>query len=155
MATDSSSSITTITTTLSSYTSCDISDALLKLKCPNSGFLSDLHPFCSLPKSTSSASKPIIAPVSTVLFTGKKDAGESNIPDGKHWVDCTEKGTFVLISQPDGQKNAVLGGIMASRMKVLGAVGVVVYGRIRDVKELGETGLPVSGLESVDFEAFV
>ena len=48
------------------------------------------------------------------------------------------------MSQPEGQKCAVLGGIMALRMMVLNAKGVVVSGRVRDVVELGETGLPVS-----------
>lgn len=70
--------------------------------------------------------------------------GEGNIPAGKHWVDCTEPGTVVVISQPRGQICAVLGGIMALRMSVLGAKGVVAYGRVRDIEELRETGLPVS-----------
>ena len=67
-----------------------------------------------------------------------------NIPAGNHWVDLTEPETIVVMSQPEGQKCAVLGGIMALRMRVLGAKGVVVNGRVRDVVELGETGLPVS-----------
>ncbi len=32
---------------------------------------------------------------------------------------------------------------MATRMKVLGISGVVVNGRVRDLRELHETGLPV------------
>jgi regulator of RNase E activity RraA len=49
----------------------------------------------------------------------------------------------VVISQPSGQTNAVLGGIMAVRMKVLGARGVVVDGRVRDLEELRGVGLSV------------
>jgi len=52
-------------------------------------------------------------------------------------------GTIVVMSQPEGQTCAVLGGIMALRMKVLGAEGVVVRGRVRDVEELGQTGLAI------------
>lgn len=53
-------------------------------------------------------------------------------------------GSVVVMSQPEGQKCAVLGGIMALRMKVLGVKGVVVSGRVRDLEELKETELPVS-----------
>jgi regulator of RNase E activity RraA len=67
----------------------------------------------------------------------------ANIPEGKHWVDLTEAETFVVISQPKGQICAALGGIMALRMKMLNAAGVVAHGRVRDVDELRETKLPV------------
>ena len=70
--------------------------------------------------------------------------GEPNIPSGTHWVDHTIPGSIVVISQPKGQICAVLGGIMALRMSVIGAEGVIAWGRVRDVEELKETGLPVS-----------
>jgi len=66
------------------------------------------------------------------------------MPAGKHWVDLTEPGSVVVISQPKGQICAVLGGIMALRMKVVGAKGVVAHGRVRDLEELRDTGLFVS-----------
>ena len=47
------------------------------------------------------------------------------------------------MSQPKEQKNAVLGGILALRAKVRGVSGIVVRGRVRDVGEIVETGLPV------------
>jgi regulator of RNase E activity RraA len=129
---------------LSKYTACDIADALLKLKVPNAGYLPDLKLITPSPSSIT------IAPASTVVFASKIGGKLSdfypdvNIPAGKHWVDLTEPETIVVMAQPEGQKCAVLGGIMALRMKVLGAKGVVVNGRVRDVVELGETGLPVS-----------
>jgi regulator of RNase E activity RraA len=133
--------------TLRKYTACDIADALLKLKVPNAGFLPDLTLFA--PPTTSSLEQITIAPASTVIFTSKSEDAPShypaaNIPAGKHWVDLTQPETIVVMSQPEGQKCAVLGGILALRMKVLNAKGVVVSGRVRDVVELGETGLPVS-----------
>ena len=132
---------------LQNYTACDISDALLKLKVPNCGLLPDLS-LCT-PPSASLSRQVLIAPASTVLFAPKASTDlsgypESNIPAGKHYVDLTAPDTIVVISQPQGQICAVLGGIMALRMKVLKAKGVVVHGRVRDVEELAATGLPVS-----------
>jgi len=128
------------------YTACDVADALLKIKVPNAGFLPDLTRFS--PPATSSSNQITIAPASTVFFAPKSDSDASrypsaNIPPGKHWADLTEPDTIVVLTQPEGQKCAVLGGIMALRIKVRNAKGIVVSGRIRDVDELGSTGLPV------------
>jgi regulator of RNase E activity RraA len=131
---------------LRKYTACDIADALLKLKVPNAGFLPDLKLFAPAPASIKT--EITIAPASTVIFDSKfnsqnHDLPAANIPAEKHWVDLTQPDTIVVMKQPDGQKCAVLGGIMALRMKVLNAKGIVVSGRVRDIAELGETGLPV------------
>ncbi|KAF0315606.1 DlpA domain-containing protein [Colletotrichum asianum] len=128
---------------LQKYTACDISDALVKLKVPGAGFLPDLQ----LLSQSAPADAPItIAPASTILFARKGEKLESplaNIPKDTHWADITEPGTIVIIRQPDGQKNAVCGGIMAVRMKVRQAKAVVVVGRARDLDELTSTGLPI------------
>ncbi|PQE16884.1 hypothetical protein CJF30_00003589 [Rutstroemia sp. NJR-2017a BBW] len=131
--------------TLKQYTACDIADSLLKLKVPGAGFLPDLNPIC---KSAGSSNKIALAPVSTVVFVPKSSTDLAkypppNIPDGKHWVDLTVPKSIILISQPEGQNNAVLGGIMALRAKVLDARGIVVSGRVRDLDELEATGLPI------------
>lgn len=137
--------------TLQKYTACDIADALLKLKVPNAGFLSDLKHITPSPGSLKS--EITIAPASTVLFAPKTgitaNYPAANIPSGKHYVDLTQPETTVVMKQPEGQKCAVLGGIMALRMKVLNAKGVVISGRARDVVELEATGLPVSLRSSV------
>ena len=88
----------------------------------------------------------VIGPASTVLFRPKTDSPSpsANVPQGKHYIDLTKPGSVVLINQPPNQRCAVLGGIMASRMKVLGALGVVVDGRIRDLRELRSLNFPVS-----------
>jgi len=131
---------------LKKYTACDIADALLKLKVPNAGFLPDLR--LMIPSSDAVKGDITVAPASTVIFAPKSGGDVStypkaNIPFGKHWVDLTEPETIVVMAQPEGQKCAVLGGIMALRMKILNAKGIVVNGRVRDVAELGSTGLPV------------
>jgi regulator of RNase E activity RraA len=132
-----------ILTELDRYTACDISDALLKLKVPGAGFVADLTPY-SLPSDTAGAK--VIAPVSTILFVPKGEAPDSpsgNIPAGAHWADLSQPGTVVVMRQPPGQKNAVCGGIMALRMKMLDVKGIVTAGRIRDLEELRATSLPV------------
>lgn len=134
---------------LNKYTACDIADVLLKLKVPGAGFLPDLKP--AFNSASVSINKITIAPLSTVVFAAKNSTDLSNypaanIPADKHWVDLTVPDSIVVISQPEGQKNAVLGGIMALRAQVLGAKGVIVSGRVRDIDELEATGIPVSFL---------
>ncbi|CAG8954403.1 hypothetical protein HYFRA_00006030, partial [Hymenoscyphus fraxineus] len=60
-------------TQLKAYNACDISDALLKLHVPNSGFLSDLVLRSPYPISPNNSRDPgiVIAPASTVRFVSK------------------------------------------------------------------------------------
>ncbi|RDA87859.1 hypothetical protein CP532_2944 [Ophiocordyceps camponoti-leonardi (nom. inval.)] len=131
---------------LRQHTACDVSDALLKLKSPAAGFIADVNVYGKPSKTIT------IAPVSTVLFvakgqtqspTGEDDRPPSNLPADLHWTDVVEPDSFVVIKQPPGQINAVCGGIMALRMKIRGAMGIAVAGRVRDVAELTSTGLPI------------
>ena len=94
----------------------------------------------------------VVAPASTVQFQPKNTVNESpslpkipssNIEPGKHWVDMIQPDTIVMIQQPEGQKCAVVGGILALRMSKLGAKAVVVSGRVRDMDELQAIGMPV------------
>ena len=90
----------------------------------------------------------IIAPAHTVLFISKSSSSPNtaNIPSTSHYADLTPStSSIVVISQPAGQRNAVLGGLVAARIKKLGAAGVVVDGRIRDLQEIrvGLEGFPV------------
>ncbi|GAB7365928.1 hypothetical protein MBLNU230_g7256t1 [Neophaeotheca triangularis] len=126
------------------YSACDVSDALLKLKVPAAGFLPDI-----LPATDSTSKQTFVAPVSTVLFVPKShEAGssypnrnvpsESNLPEGSHWTDCPTPGSIVLIQQPDNQVCAILGDILATRLKVRGTRGVIADGRIRDIAAISE-----------------
>ena len=81
------------------------------------------------------------------MFPPEEDP--TSIPKGSHWVDLVEKDTILVIDQPLEMKCACLGGIMAARMKVRGVRGAVVSGRVRDLAELRECGLPVSFLPIV------
>jgi regulator of RNase E activity RraA len=99
--------------------------------------------------------KKVLAPASTFLMVPKatksfpnpasppQDLPASNLTDARPWADWTEKDSIVVISQPANQSCAVIGGIMAARAKYLGAQGLVVDGRVRDVVALNETQLPI------------
>ncbi|KAL4921671.1 hypothetical protein BDW62DRAFT_208241 [Aspergillus aurantiobrunneus] len=141
---------------LRNYSACDVSDALLKLQKPTpgspprAGHLADFTPFSPTIGRNTTHPK-VVAPASTIKFIPKAATPPSELeahtfPAGKHWVDCTEPGTIALIEQPAGQHCAVVGGIMAVRMKYLGIQGIVVNGRIRDLDEIQGAGLPVWAL---------
>ncbi|EPS33442.1 hypothetical protein POX_a01566 [Penicillium oxalicum] len=149
------------------FTACDVSDALLKLqKIPNgnvarAGFLADLTPYSPI-LGRNDRIERIAAPATTFQFGSKseqpltiavEDPENHGFPPGRHWVDFTgdyaakdptnEVGSIVVIDQPKDQFCAVTGGIMATRMKVLGIHAAVVNGRVRDLRELQGTGLPI------------
>jgi regulator of RNase E activity RraA len=80
----------------------------------------------------------VVAPASTFLMAPKATrsfpnpapvaptAPPPNVPDARPYADYTEQDTIVVISQP-----------------ALGAQGVVVDGRVRDLVALNETQLPI------------
>ena len=134
---------------LERYAACDISDALLQLKVPGAGFVADLAVYHdhALGQPDATTAPKTIAPASTVLFAengATLTTPAKNIPGDAHWADLTEPDSIVVMKQPDGQTNAVCGGITALRMKVRRVKGIVTIGRIRDVDELRSTGLLVS-----------
>ncbi|KAH7135915.1 ribonuclease E inhibitor RraA/Dimethylmenaquinone methyltransferase [Dendryphion nanum] len=86
--------------------------------------------------SKASGSFPNPSPIS-------EDTPASNLQDATPYSDLTSRDTIAIISQPPGQTCAVVGGIMAARVKYLGAQGIAVDGRVRDLTTLRELGLPV------------
>lgn len=97
----------------------------------------------------------VIAPASTLKMVDKSSdieplpQGDPHaIPKDSHWVDEADPQTVLLIEQPRHQTCAAVGGIMASRMKVKNVAGCVVSGRVRDLAELRNSGLPVSQVKS-------
>jgi regulator of RNase E activity RraA len=61
----------------------------------------------------------------------------------KHFADGIERDSVVFVSQPKGMYSACWGGLMSTRAKYLGALGVVVDGNFRDVGEQRGLGFPV------------
>lgn len=145
---------------LTSYSACDVSDALLKIQTPvpgevsRAGYLADITPYApTSPCMGLSKEQPkVVGQASTLKLMAKdSEAGPSlpesdptTIPKGQHWADLTDEGTIMVIEQPEGQFCAAIGGIMALRMKIRGVRGCVVGGRVRDLEELSSCGLPVS-----------
>ncbi|KUJ07651.1 RraA-like protein [Mollisia scopiformis] len=122
---------------LQSFSTCDVSDALLKLKYPHGGFLSDLTLWS--PERQMGETK-IIGPAYTVKYVSVNDK-ESPKHTG-HYIDTIPSGSVVFVSSPK-TVNAVYGGLMSNRAQVSGAVGTIVDGRVRDLQEHRDLKYPV------------
>ncbi|CAP97971.1 hypothetical protein E8E15_011527 [Penicillium rubens] len=155
-----------LATLVENFSPCDVSDALIKLqKTPEgstarAGYLADLVPLSPTTGRNETMSR-VAAPATTFKFLAKNASPPSiatenpqkhGFPPGTHWVDHVGEfqasdpsgaGSIVVIEQPENQYCAVTGGIMATRMKALGIKATVVGGRVRDLKELKATGLPI------------
>ncbi|KAK6811158.1 hypothetical protein RU639_012997 [Aspergillus parasiticus] len=121
---------------LQQFTSCDIGDALVKLKVPCGGYLSGLKMFS--PGPTSPKAK-IFGPAYTVRMV---HASDKTAPSPKrHFVDDIPRDSVVFVSQPKGLISACWGGLMSTRAKKQGAAGVVIDGRFRDINEHQELNM--------------
>ena len=58
---------------------------------------------------------------------------ESNIPKNTHWTEWPAPGSVVVIQQPQWQSCALVGDLIAARLKLRGSLGIVAAGRIRDI----------------------
>lgn len=71
-------------------------------------------------------------------------ASDKNAPTPeKHIADMITQGSVVFISQPKEYMCGVWGGLMTVRAQKLGAVGVVIDGRFRDIHEQWDAGMPL------------
>ncbi|KAI6040306.1 ribonuclease E inhibitor RraA/Dimethylmenaquinone methyltransferase [Pisolithus marmoratus] len=123
--------------TLSDFSSCEISDALIKLGIPHGGHIPDISVFSPRPP----ASSKICAPAYTVKMVLVNDNTSPRL--SAHFVDTVTPGSVIVIAAPPGIKNAVWGGLMTAGAKARGAVGVIISGRCRDLAEHRATGFPV------------
>jgi regulator of RNase E activity RraA len=80
---------------LSQYSSCEISDALIKLGLPHGGHIPDIH---TLSLSTSSSDIKICGPAYTVqmVLSSNKTAPKLS----EHFVDTVPKGSVIVIDAP-------------------------------------------------------
>ncbi|KAF4124317.1 Demethylmenaquinone methyltransferase [Geosmithia morbida] len=123
---------------LRAFSTCDIGDALVKLKYPYGGFLDGLSMWS--PEQRTGTTK-ILGPAVTVKMVPASDTASPK--PAEHFADCNEAGKVMYIQQPREMYSACWGGLMSTRAKYLGAAGVVVDGRVRDVGEHQEMGFPV------------
>lgn len=113
-----------------------VGDALVRLKVPYGNYLNGLNMFS--PGSLSSNGK-IFGPAYTVRMVDAKD--KSAPTPSTHFADAIPKDAVVFISQPKGFISACWGGLMSTRAQKLGAAGVVIDGRFRDIAEHREMGM--------------
>ncbi|KAI8851396.1 RraA-like protein [Chytridium lagenaria] len=123
---------------LTPFSTCDLADALQRLNIPSC--IPNATPIA--PTTQSSPTPPsFIGPAHTVQFI---PSTETLTPQAhSHHVDILPRDHVMVIAAPLTHPNAVWGGIMSARAKAVGAAGVIVDGRVRDILELRETGLPV------------
>ncbi|KAI7907265.1 RraA-like protein [Cokeromyces recurvatus] len=124
---------------LRKFSTCEIADAMIRLGFePWGGYLSDIElwspTYCE-------GETRIVGPAYTVKMVKKTDT-ISPIPKD-HFVDSAYKGSVIVISAPSDVKNAVWGGLMSTRAKVIGCEGVVIDGRVRDLNEHRDMKFPV------------
>ncbi|KAI0705085.1 RraA-like protein [Cerioporus squamosus] len=121
---------------LAGLSTCEISDAMIKLGSPNGGYIPDIHQF-----SPSGTDTRICGPAYTVqmVLGSNKDAPKLS----SHFVDTAPTGSVIIINAPDKVKNAVWGGLMTAGAKSRGALGVVISGRCRDLAEHRDASFPV------------
>ncbi|KAF2014988.1 RraA-like protein [Aaosphaeria arxii CBS 175.79] len=123
---------------LQKWSSCDVADSLSKLKHPAGGFLEGLTMYS--PVFQAGPTK-IVGQAFTVKFVPKADESAPKLKG--NYVDQIPKGAVVFISQPPPHVNAVYGGLMSLRAQALGAAGVVIDGRLRDLQEHRDLGFPM------------
>jgi len=143
------------TVMLSPFSTCDIADALSKLTPPVQGYIPDLvmySPTCCCCGGNSSGSGgggsgrngssfKLLGPAHTIKLVKVSDTLAPK-PEGHH-VDSIPTGSVVVVEAPEGVPNAVWGGLLSTRAQYLGAKGVIIDGRIRDLQEQREMGFPV------------
>lgn len=118
--------------------SCDVADALTKLKVPHGGFLPGLTMWS--PKRQEGPTK-IIGPAYTVKYVRKNY--ENDRKPQSHYIDSVPTGAVIFISAPPKMINACYGGLMSTRAHHLGATGTIIDGRLRDLQEHRDLNFPV------------
>ncbi|KAI5927878.1 ribonuclease E inhibitor RraA/Dimethylmenaquinone methyltransferase [Camillea tinctor] len=128
---------------LRAFSSCDIGDALVKLKYPFGGFLDGITMWS--PERRAGPAR-LFGPAVTVKMV---DAAADSAPSPpRHFADYNEKGKVMYVQQPPGMYSACWGGLMSTRASIVGAAGVVIDGRTRDLNEHRELGFPVFARET-------
>ncbi|KIK67146.1 hypothetical protein GYMLUDRAFT_101788, partial [Collybiopsis luxurians FD-317 M1] len=119
---------------LSAFSSCELSDALIKLGLQSGGYIPDLNHF---------SGNPICGPAYTVKFVLTTDTDAPKLSE--HFVDTAPSGSVIVIDTPKNVKNAVWGGLMSAGAQARGALGVIIpgSGRCRDLAEHRELGFSV------------
>lgn len=123
---------------LAQFSTCELSDALVKLGLPHGGCIPDISMISS---SDHSVKQTFCGPAYTVRMVSTRDTAAPRL--SRHFIDTTPAGSFIVIEAPNYAKNAVWGGLMSAGALSRGAVGVIISGRCRDLAEHRQLGFPV------------
>ena len=85
------------TSQLVEFSTCEISDALIKLKLPHGGYIPDIY---MLSPSASESSLRICGPAYTVRMVLGSDTAAPKL--SAHFVDTTPEGSVIVIGAPPG-----------------------------------------------------
>ncbi|KAG4414848.1 hypothetical protein IFR04_011986 [Cadophora malorum] len=123
---------------LQNFTTCDVSDALLKLKHRHGDFFSGISIWS--PERQAGNTK-VVGKAYTVQCVLNSDTEAPKL-EGGHYIDAVPRDSVIFISSHKAL-NAIYGGLMTHRARASGAVGTIVDGRIRDLAEHREQKYPV------------
>ncbi|PBK73870.1 RraA-like protein [Armillaria solidipes] len=121
---------------LADYSTCEISDALIKLGTPHGGYVLDINLISTLPSDTA-----VCGPAYTVQMVLASDQSAPKL--SAHFVDTAPASSVIVINAPPKLKNAVWGGLMTAGAQARSAVGVIISGRCRDIGEHASLNFPV------------
>ncbi|OCH87056.1 RraA-like protein [Obba rivulosa] len=122
---------------LADFTTCELSDALVKLGLSHGGLLPDI----TIRSPRNGEDTRVCGPAYTVQMVWASDEAAPKLR--AHFVDTAPAGSVMLIDAPPQAKNAVWGGLMTAGAKARGVLGVVISGRCRDLAEHLVAGFPV------------
>ncbi|ORZ34774.1 alkaline-phosphatase-like protein [Catenaria anguillulae PL171] len=116
------------------------SHLVFEISCEYSGLPDNYLPTPTLVRDLPATTK-IVAPAYTVHIILATDTATPVTFSG-NYVDSCPTNHVMLVSTPTDARNAIFGGLLATRAKHLGASGIVTNGRVRDVDEIVAAGLP-------------
>ncbi|ESK96645.1 hypothetical protein Moror_6865 [Moniliophthora roreri MCA 2997] len=117
---------------ISAFSTCTLSDALLKLGVASAGHFPDIVRFSGI---------KICGPAYTVKMVYATDKEAPKLE--QHFVDTIPAMSVIVIDAPTHAKNAVWGGLMTAGALARDALGVVISGRCRDLAEHRAANFPV------------
>ncbi|KZV71458.1 RraA-like protein [Peniophora sp. CONT] len=122
---------------LADFSTCELSDALIKLGVKNGGHIPDLRIISSGPEPQ----RRLCGPAFTIrmVLSSQTDAPKLQ----GHFVDKIEEGSVAFVSAPPTAQNAVWGGLMTAGAQARGCLGTIIHGRVRDVAEHREASYPI------------
>ncbi|KAJ3378243.1 hypothetical protein HDU92_007562 [Lobulomyces angularis] len=121
------------------YSTGDISDALSKLGIES--YIPDI--VIKSPIQNCQNIKVVgFAHTIEMVLTNNTSAPKPMLITDKNHIDIAPPGSVIVIKSPKNAPNAVFGGLLGTRAKKIGVKGVVIEGRLRDLKELWDMEFP-------------